>query len=142
MPNNDDGPRPFSMRSWSQAIFANAKEKGFWDDSSNPLKVTEKLMLIVTEVAEAMEAFREPGAELKTLYFDTSGSSTGLDTMTEQTYVHGVPQYKPVGFASELADVVIRCFDLAGFLGIDLDHVIRMKHEYNTTRPRKHGKTC
>ena len=48
----------------------------------------------------------------------------------------------PEGVAVELADLVIRVADLCGFYGIDLEAVIRMKMEYNSTRPKMHGKTC
>ena len=40
----------------------------------------------------------------------------------------------------ELADAVIRIFDLAEYLGIDLEYNIKMKHEVNKLRPIKHGK--
>ena len=39
----------------------------------------------------------------------------------------------------ELADAVIRIFDLAGFLCIDLEKYIDQKHEYNRGRPYRHG---
>jgi hypothetical protein len=34
---------------------------------------------------------------------------------------------------------VIRILDLCGALGIDLEEAMRMKHEYNKTRPYRHG---
>jgi len=44
---------------------------------------------------------------------------------------------------SELADIVIRVYDLAGALGIDLDAAIEVKHQYNVGRPYRHGgKRC
>lgn len=84
--------------------YANAREHGFWEASSN---IAEKLMLIVTEVAEACEADRTDDKE---------------------------------GFAEELADIVIRVADLAGGLGIDLEHEIATKMEANKKRPKLHGK--
>jgi NTP pyrophosphatase (non-canonical NTP hydrolase) len=42
-------------------------------------------------------------------------------------------------FAEELADVLIRVFDLAGYMAIDLDLQVKMKHEYNKQRPYRHG---
>lgn len=97
---------------------ANAKEKGFWDGDTH--NIGEKLALIHSEVSEALEdARKEP--RLIAL-FDTNSSG------------------KPVGFPSELADIIIRVADLAGFLEIDLDRAIEAKVAYNATRPRKHGK--
>ena len=43
----------------------------------------------------------------------------------------------------ELADIVIRVFDLALGKGIDIEKAIIDKHTFNTTRPYRHGnKIC
>ena len=73
------------------------------------------LALVTSEVAEAMEDVRN----------DKMGSE-----------LEGA---KPVGFPSELADVVIRVFDLSYMLGIDLSTEIVKKVEYNSTRGIRHG---
>lgn len=39
----------------------------------------------------------------------------------------------------ELADIVIRALDTARARGIDIGRAVLTKHEYNTTRPHKHG---
>ena len=50
---------------------------------------------------------------------------------------------KPEGVAVELADCVIRILDYCGHAGIDIEEAIRIKHEYNKTRPYRHGgKKC
>lgn len=46
---------------------------------------------------------------------------------------------KDSDIASELADIVIRTMNLAESLGIDLAQAIVNKHEFNKTRPYKHG---
>jgi NTP pyrophosphatase (non-canonical NTP hydrolase) len=91
----------------------NSKKHGFWQGNTN---IGEKLMLIVTEVAEAMECYRE-----------------------NEMYNAKTPEGKPVGFASELADVFIRIGDLAGHLDIDLDKAVADKMAYNETRSFRHG---
>ncbi len=45
-----------------------------------------------------------------------------------------------INFNEELADIVIRTFDVAAGLGIDIEKEILKKHEYNLTRPHQHGK--
>jgi NTP pyrophosphatase (non-canonical NTP hydrolase) len=40
----------------------------------------------------------------------------------------------------ELADLVIRALDLSRRLSVDIVYVVNVKHEYNKTRPLKHGK--
>ena len=42
-----------------------------------------------------------------------------------------------------MADCIIRILDWCGKEGIDLDRIISMKHEYNKSRPYRHGgKKC
>lgn len=115
----------------TEAAHGNAVSKGFWDDQklaphSHLLDlgrvqrtIPEKLALIHSEVSEALEDYRD-GHMVTTV--DAKG--------------------KPVGFPSELADIVIRICDLAGALGIDLDAEIEQKVRYNASRPHKHGKVC
>ncbi len=42
-------------------------------------------------------------------------------------------------FEDEIADTVIRCFDMAAHLGFDLEKHIELKMRYNTLRPQMHG---
>lgn len=42
----------------------------------------------------------------------------------------------------EMADIVIRVADLAGYLGFDLEQSIEEKMATNRARPYKHGKLC
>ncbi len=44
-----------SLNEWSKLCHGIAKEKGFWDEERN---IGEALMLVVTELAEAMESYR------------------------------------------------------------------------------------
>ena len=85
--------------------------------------VPEKLMLIVSEVSEAMEVYRK---------------STDLEAgaVTLEQARAGV---KPEGMGSELADVVIRTIELAYSLNIDVGKAIEVKMAYNETRSYKHG---
>ena len=46
---------------------------------------------------------------------------------------------KPTGIPIEFADVIIRVFDTCEFYGIDIEDAIIRKHEYNKTRPWRHG---
>lgn len=106
---------PRNLNEWVEAVAENNRAKGFWSDGDRP---AELAMLVVTEVAEYVEALRDghgPGV----LYFTDKG--------------------KPDGPAAELADVVIRCFDMAARYGVDLDAVLEAKHVYNTGREFQHG---
>jgi NTP pyrophosphatase (non-canonical NTP hydrolase) len=79
-----------------------------------------KLMLIVSEVAEAQDELRK-GHTADYTYFQDNG--------------------KPEGVPSELADVVIRVLDFCYTEGIDLESIIDAKLAFNATRPKLHGKT-
>jgi hypothetical protein len=39
-----------------------------------------------------------------------------------------------------MADAIIRILQLTAAFGIDMDAAVRMKMEYNMTRPPKHGR--
>ena len=103
-----------TIRKWSYEIHQNAVEHGWWENGSR--NIPELLMLVVSEVSEALEAFRRDEME-----------------------THYTPEGKPEGFWTELSDAVIRIMDLAGAYNVDLEHVIALKHEYNKTRSYRHG---
>jgi len=79
-----------------------------------PPSIPEKLALIHSEVSEALEGYRK-----------------------------GVLEGEPGCLSEELADVVIRCFDLAASDGLDIIAAIERKHRANINRPYRHGgKRC
>jgi len=97
-----------------------ARSKGWWDDSNeeNDHEFPTQLMLVVSEMAEALEEYRL-GKGLNEIYFDEKG--------------------KPLGIPIELADAVIRICDVVGGRGIDLVRAINIKETYNKQRPHRHG---
>lgn len=96
----------------AKEIHENAKAHGWWDDKRT---VGEIIALCHSELSEALEAYRkdEPMCWMN----------------------HG----KPDGIAVEMVDCVIRVFDYLAGEGIDIEHVMQMKHEYNKGRSYKHG---
>ena len=102
----------------------NSRRKGFHDA---PLNIPEKIALIHSEASEALEEYRT----------DPVGINRDDDPLADPEKV------KPEGFPSEIADIVIRCLDLAGLVGFDLQREVARKMLYNSTRPRMHGgKAC
>ncbi|MFB9283142.1 hypothetical protein [Pseudoclavibacter helvolus] len=115
----------------AEEIHAGNRERGFWDDliaqetfgsadAERALGV-EKLALVVTEVSEAIEEVR-------------SGHQM------DETYSLREKPDKPEGVPSELADVLIRVLDFAGYYGIDIGAAVDRKLAYNATRGHKHGR--
>ena len=113
---------------------AAAVEKGFYERERN---LPELLMLVVSELSEAMEA--ERNGEMVAL---------GNQSLAKVFADAKVDAWWPMHFAEdmrgtieeEIADACIRLFDLCGYYGIDLESWIVAKMKYNATRPRKHGK--
>ena len=119
-----------------------AKDKGFWEQERNK---PEMLMLIVSEVAEALEALRKDHyadkAVVESLVHDLELDRTDEEFMLKAiNWKTSFEQGVKSSFEDELADVAIRLFDLCGGLNIDLEKHIEMKMKYNSMRGYKHGK--
>lgn len=84
--------------------------QGFWDTDNTG----EKLMLMVSELGEALEAHRK-----------------GLKD-------DHLPDFD--GITVELADCIIRILDYCGHHSLPLGDALLAKLRYNLSRPRKHGK--
>jgi len=132
-----------TIKELTNIIHQNAVDHGWWEQKRN---VPEIVALIHSEVSEVLEEYRN-GKELTETYY--SGSLKEFST--ETIVVSKVPCLmtnfknsdiecrKPEGIPAELADIVIRVMDFCGYAGIDLESAIIQKHEYNVTRPYKHG---
>lgn len=94
-----------------EQVHRTAIEHGWWD---KPRSTGEVLMLMVTEISEAMEAYRSGNGE--------SDKIAGFSKIEE-----------------ELADVIIRLLDFAGKEGMNIEGALAAKMAYNEKRPYRHG---
>lgn len=115
----------------SKAAYENAVSKGFYE---NPLSIAERLCLIHSEVSEALEADR------KGHFSNVANLSVLIDIEDNEKFKIAFSNDCKSSFEDELADVVIRVFDLAASMNIDLENHIIAKMRYNSLRPHKHEK--
>lgn len=124
-----------TLNEWAAKCHKCSTDHGFWDNNGmfkrliadadlilsdrndldkelEGLMVSQRLALIHSEVGEALEAHRM--------------GNFGLEAKST--------------FEDELADILIRVFDLAGHMAIDLDKQVEWKYNHNLGRPHKHGK--
>ena len=109
------------------------KAQGFETHWKN---VPEKLMLTVTELSEAMEAYRHltPAFINHVANQRIEGAMIDWEDPNQFLILDN--------FGEELADVIIRMFDLADAMGVDLQSEVCQKMAVNELRPYKHGKEC
>jgi NTP pyrophosphatase (non-canonical NTP hydrolase) len=100
-------------------VYENACNKGFHDIEELELEVQRMARHTANlhgEVSELWEAARK--GEL----YKPCDKDADLTCMEE-----------------ELADIIIRAMDTASVFGVDIGNAVKLKHEYNKTRPHKHG---
>ena len=97
----------------AEKIHKNAVEKGFWDKPVDPIFVAKQMMMVVSEVSEAMEALRKD--------MDPDQISDEFADIIIRT----------LDLYAGIAE--------AGYVKKSLDYAIKEKMERNTHRPRKHG---
>ena len=97
----------------AEEIHKNAVEKGFWDKTVDPIFIAKQMMMIVSEVSEAMEALRK------------DMDSDQISDEFADILIRTLDLY--AGIAK------------AGYVTKSLDYAVKQKMERNTHRPKKHG---
>lgn len=113
-----EGITKMHINEMQKEAWSNSEDHGFHEGPEGKHLPT-KLLLLIQEATEAFDEIRD-GRDLSTNKYQDNG--------------------KPIGFPSEIADIVIRAGDIAGMLGFDLEAAVTEKTEYNRSRPYMHGR--
>jgi len=97
----------------AEEIHKNAVDKGFWDRTVDPIFIAKQMMMIVSEVSEAMEALRKD--------MDPEQISDEFADILIRT----------LDLYAGIAE--------AGYVTKSLDYAVKEKMEKNSKRPTKHG---
>lgn len=136
-----------NLNQLAKEIHENAVAHGWWDE---PRSFGEIIALCHSELSEALEEYRNgrPPVWFACIPTDVFGGCKNMVHCESGMSNLGCNKYdikcqykdaKPEGIAVELADCIIRILDHCGKEGIDIDSIIRIKHEYNKSRPYRHG---
>ena len=109
-------------------------------------------MNTLNEIAEEVHAlakrngFHPESEDIRVFMANQCNNITGEVSELWESWRKGT-QWQPCDKAcqlnqteEELADIIIRALDLSRRLGIDIQRAVEEKHNYNKTRPYKHGK--
>ena len=114
------------INEFAYAVHENAIEKGFHPtDESEDQFIANQCNNMHAEITELWDAFR---SDTQYQWCDKAAKMRELGLT-------------PIDCAQEeLADIIIRALDVSERIGINIVVALNSKHEYNKTRPYKHGK--
>ena len=124
------------LNEFAQEVHQVSVDHGWYD---NPPSTPERLMLMVSELSEALEEYRNRKPNQYVVRTEPFIARDGYaDVMCEEISQWN-PNEKPEGIGVELADCVIRILDFCAAERIDIESLVNIKNEYNKNRPFKHG---
>ena len=130
--NGAETEAPMGINDLATAVHQNAKDHGWYE---NPRSFPEVIALMHSELSEALEEHRDGKPMVYCDHLHHENCTCDCESCDERR--------KPEGIAIELADCIIRILDTCAYMGIDIEAAIMLKHEYNKTRPYRHGgKAC
>lgn len=115
-----------------EAVRVNNFHKGWRSDDAETRTPDTFTALLTTEIAEFFEAYRDGEPDL---WYEHKQPEVSKDTPQAADGTLGKPQ----GMASEIADIIIRALDTADELKLPIIQATLHKHNFNTTRPFRHG---
>ena len=111
------------INQFKRRVYKTAVEHGWWENGER--NMGELIALMHSELSEALECWRNNEPMLWYKHDDPEICAKGEE--------------KPLGLASEFADVIIRIFDACEHMNIPITQALIEKAAYNETRPYRHG---
>lgn len=111
-----------------------AKSKGWHDPEFDTATFADRMALVISELAEALEEHRRGNSPTR-IYFK-SKESEGSVVLARTPLDYAAAGNKPEGVIIELADAMIRIGDCAGKHEIDLEHADPVLEEDTTSIAR------
>lgn len=105
-----------SLDDYIKESYFTADDKG-WHDVKPERTFGDLIALCHSELSEALEEYRKGNSTFK-IYFKNK---------------------KPEGVPIEMADLLIRVFDMCMHLEIPIEKALKIKMDYNKTRSYRHG---
>lgn len=105
-----------NLNELAKEIHENAVKHGWWEGKR---EFPEVVALCHSELSEALEEYRNDNKDFSRMFYIKEG--------------------KPEGMATEMIDCIIRILDWCEHEGINVEQIVKIKNDYNKTRPYKHG---
>lgn len=122
------------------AVHNIAVAHGWWEAERN---MGEMIALMHSELSEALESHRNSEPPLWYKHADPATAPIAKNNWSSHAVNDDGLAGKPEGIASEFADCIIRILDTCKKLDIPVAQALIDKHNYNMTRPYRHGgKVC
>ncbi len=114
------------LNEMSKTVFDQAVEKGWYDnkEETDSQYLARALMNLHSEISELWESYR------KNQLYELCDKANGMEDLKLMPLVN---------VEEELADIVIRVLDTSKRLGINIEKAVEIKHQYNKSRPYRHG---
>ena len=122
------------LNAFAEEVHKNAVNHGWWEKER---EFPEVIALCHSELSEALEEYRSGNPMV---WYKCHDSALIREKCSDvcfagQDCTCKAKENKPEGIAVEMADCIIRILDWCDKEGIDIEKVLRIKHEYNLTRP-------
>ena len=125
-----------NLTEFSKEVHENAVAHGWWDEERS---FGDIIALCHSELSEALEEYRDKKPNVYYVIDMEQEDGQIIPCIRTDWGDGSFENEKPEGIAVELADCIIRILDYCGKEGINIEQVIKIKHEYNKTRPYRHG---